>query len=652
MISVVRRGGCSMATYLVGADDKTLFKRRTTWDFEEALNQAQDGDVIELQRNFSPICEEDVIEIGKSIKIQGHTEKNGENLFTSNLPRIRVMDGAVVTLEKVEIAKNREKVNLLSVSGGSTLKAKDVRLKNSISKGKLFPIIYIDEQSKAYFDDVNVIKSSLEDQAHEIIVGNSEFSIESSTFEAVINLEKTQFFCNNSTVINDKSNTLFVHDNSTCIINNSFFSGGKILKDTTYPCIKAIDSKLTFNHVQIYQPKYNRALLTENSKVSITEGSVIDSATFKKSKVKMEDQILISESLAFESSNLDAVRVFIKGEENNKINFFADGTSVINADTIAFGILTDPNIRVERTVKFKVPNLNQLQYDQNEKDFVLDEENCFSIIGEVNKIDLFGDLTASQRLDAMTGLAGVKREVKEFIAMSEMNKRRKDSGLSSSGLNLHSLFLGNPGTGKTTVARLLGELLYQKGIIASKNFKEVDRSDLVAQYVGQTATKTKKVLESALGGVLFIDEAYTLAKSDGNDFGAEAIDEILKFMEDHRSDIVLIFAGYTDSMEKFLQMNEGLKSRIPNVFSFEDYTTDELIKIGLDELHKQKYVVDEKAYSELLLNNFSKSDDKSNGRWVRNLNERLTRKMALRLSADPQAKLTVITREDLEKTKI
>ena len=179
---------------------------------------------------------------------------------------------------------------------------------------------------------------------------------------------------------------------------------------------------------------------------------------------------------------------------------------------------------------------------------------------------------------------------------------------------------------------------------------ETSRSDLVGRYIGETAVKTREVLESALGGVLFIDEAYTLYAGDASykDYGIEAIDEIMKFMEDHRQDIVLIFAGYTHSMEKFLESNEGLRSRIPNTFVFEDYTQEELVRIGLEDLHGQKYKIDEKAYAGLVYKKHSESADNSNGRWVRNLNEKLVRKMAVRVARNPDADLALITREDIE----
>ena len=233
-----------------------------------------------------------------------------------------------------------------------------------------------------------------------------------------------------------------------------------------------------------------------------------------------------------------------------------------------------------------------------------------------------------------------------------MNKLRREKGLEDAPLTLHSLFLGNPGTGKTTVARLIGKILYQKGLIKSDKFVETSRSDLVGKFIGHTAKQTREVLESALGGVLFVDEAYTLATGGENDFGREAINEILKFMEDNREDIVIIFAGYTKSMMDFLETNEGLRSRIPNHFNFEDYTVDQLYEIGLLELQNQGYKLNHEKYAEFVKHNYNISNDNSNGRWIRNQNEKLRKKLALRLLDDINADITTITDEDMESAKL
>ena len=160
--------------------------------------------------------------------------------------------------------------------------------------------------------------------------------------------------------------------------------------------------------------------------------------------------------------------------------------------------------------------------------------------------------------------------------------------------------------------------------------------------------KTREVLESALGGVLFIDEAYTLYTGLNDDFGKEALDEVLKFMEDHRRDIVIIFAGYTKEMHDFLQVNSGLQSRIPTTFDFEDYSPDEIVEIGLLGLRKQGYQVNEALYGEIVKGNYMRANDHSNGRWVRNLNEKLLRQVSTRVTREGSTDYNSILDQDLE----
>lgn len=280
--------------------------------------------------------------------------------------------------------------------------------------------------------------------------------------------------------------------------------------------------------------------------------------------------------------------------------------------------------------------------------YTLNKKECNVDFG-IEAINTILKYMEDHRGEIMIIFAGYTKEVEQFISLAELNQKREEQGQINDDFTLHSLFLGNPGTGKTTVARIVGEILYEKGVIAARKFIEVSRSDLVAGYIGQTAIKTREVLESALGGVLFIDEAYSLSQGYSNDFGIEAIDEILKFMEDHRRDIVIIFSGYTEEMSEFLDMNSGLTSRIPHTFNFADYTPDEIVQIGLLGLHNAGYQVDEDYYRAVVTNNYSQTDDHSNGRWVRNLNEQIIMMMSRRVSDLEDADLNTILKEDLDQ---
>ena len=182
-------------------------------------------------------------------------------------------------------------------------------------------------------------------------------------------------------------------------------------------------------------------------------------------------------------------------------------------------------------------------------------------------------------LDSYIGLGAVKEEVHNLINMVQVYKLRREHDLPTTDMSLHMVFTGNPGTGKTMMARMMARIYRSLGILSKGQLVEVDRSGLVAGYVGQTALKTQKVIEKAMGGVLFVDEAYALNGKSENDFGQEAIDTLLKAMEDHRDDLVVIVAGYTDLMDKFIHSNPGLESSFNRFLLFEDYSLDELMAI-------------------------------------------------------------------------
>lgn len=240
------------------------------------------------------------------------------------------------------------------------------------------------------------------------------------------------------------------------------------------------------------------------------------------------------------------------------------------------------------------------------------------------------------QLNSLVGLQSVKDDVTSLIHLQEIQRIRKERGLKQIPLSNHLVFYGNPGTGKTTVARLLAKIYHAIGILSKGTLVEVDRSGLVGGYVGQTAIKTKSVLDSALGGVLFIDEAYALAYSNsGNDYGREAIDTILKGMEDNREDLIVIAAGYPDLMQKFIDSNPGLRSRFNKYIRFPDYTPDELIDIFKMLCDKSGYKISDEALklvSETLNKRYvNRGENFANGREVRNIFEVIISNQANRL---------------------
>jgi SpoVK/Ycf46/Vps4 family AAA+-type ATPase len=247
---------------------------------------------------------------------------------------------------------------------------------------------------------------------------------------------------------------------------------------------------------------------------------------------------------------------------------------------------------------------------------------------------------AVRELNALVGLDHVKCEIETLANLVRVQKMRHAHGLATPPLSLHLVFTGNPGSGKTTVARLLGRIYKALGVLTLGHVVEVDRSGLVAGYVGQTAIKTTEVIEKSLDGVLFIDEAYALARAESqNDFGQEAIDTLLKAMEDNRARLIVIVAGYTEPMKKFIESNPGLKSRFNKYIEFTDYTPEELIRIFNRLAEQNNYILTPEAQEQMrktLEREYAESGGKSaNARLVRNVFEIAIEHQANRVAQQP-----------------
>lgn len=291
-----------------------------------------------------------------------------------------------------------------------------------------------------------------------------------------------------------------------------------------------------------------------------------------------------------------------------------------------------------------------------DKKFSAPEEEMILEIKENNREERLNLLL--EELNQLIGLEDVKSEVISLINLIKVKKLREQYSLPQIDMSFHMVFTGNPGTGKTTVARLIASIYKELGILSNGNLVETDRSGLVAGYVGQTAIKVKEVIDRAIGGVLFIDEAYSITSSIGtNDFGSEAIDTLVKQMEDHRNDLVVIVAGYTKEMDQFLKSNTGLISRFNRFINFADYKEEELIEILCAMGMKSGFALEEDAISltKTYLSSMSKRDKKNfgNARGIRNMFEKLIVFQANRIVSnkafDENAldMLTSITKEDV-----
>lgn len=299
------------------------------------------------------------------------------------------------------------------------------------------------------------------------------------------------------------------------------------------------------------------------------------------------------------------------------------------------------NIGADETIELKTVDGQPYAIYKEQKILLTRRKNSTEELAEINT-----------EMDEIVGLEEVKDYVRSIEAHVKVQTQRRELGMKTAEVSKHMIFTGNPGTGKTTIARLLSRYMKAIGALSEGQLVEVTRADLVAQYVGQTAPLTMSVIKSAIGGVLFIDEAYSLYRGKDDAFGLEAIDTLVKAMEDNRDNLIVILAGYKKEMTTFLEANSGLKSRFPNVIEFPDYTGEELLKIAILQAKSKGYVIEDVAQTKLkhFFDEVQKTDaaEAGNGRFARNVIEEAILKQSKRLTHEPDADLSLLKDGDFD----
>lgn len=625
-----------MARYLIGNGPNA-------WNFNAAYDAAQDGDILEFQKDFCYEVDEK-FNIAKNLKICGQVDIHDDvRILNSGISgQFNIVGGTEVIIENMNIL-NKGNRPALSVYGQSTLKV----------FGSI--ITYTFENFDNYLvtsENSNLILESIvfsKDNGNKLKFENLNIEISDTDFNGFL-ADNTNIAIENCKMKYEDGNVINV--SSTSIKAKNILVESKSI-DGNYPSIwLGNGSYLNITESRVIQEKCLATIMIKENSCGILENSVVTSISMDDSRALIKDseilEILCVENFSYANLQND---VGLLGE-NWEIDMLVSGTSVVTGDNIIINRTANPNIRLidnSNMVFKKISHRDDITLDVEKDDS--SSYQLFSNTKEGGSSGIINDIDPYEQLDNLIGLDKVKSEIKKMFRLVDFNNKLISQGRSPQNQVLHSIFLGNPGTGKTTVARLIGRILFEKGVLSGEEyiFVEATESDLISSNVGGTAEKTMEILESARGGILFIDEAYTLNKTGNVNFGIEAINTILKFMEDYRDEIMIIFAGYTKEMEQFLKTNPGLSSRVPNVFDFEDYSVDEIVLMGEKILEKGEYVLEDRDYYSFnIKREYLSSLDKSNGRWIRNINEKILKSLANRVIEEDGEDLTTILNRDID----
>ena len=378
-----------------------------------------------------------------------------------------------------------------------------------------------------------------------------------------------------------------------------------------------------------------------------------DDSNRKKFYYKLEEFLKgNSKTITVVCGNSNEISSFFLGNENIKNNYFLFNIKCIKPSVQDVYQYILDNIDDHGDMRIKLLDYINLTYDKSD-DYVKYRDDLIKYISFNNELPKIEESKSLDEiffeLHELVGLDKVKKVLYDLVDVVNLKNKARDS-LKIKDINMHMVFLGNPGTGKTTVARIVSGILYNLGYIKEDKLIEVSVKDLVAEYVGQTAPKTMGVIEKSLNGVLFIDEAYALSVKENNSYNAEAIATLIQAMENYRDKLVVIFAGYTKEMRDFLDSNSGIVSRIGYTLEFDDYTTKELIQIFIGMTDKSGFIVEDEAikYLEDIINKYRNMKNFGNARFIRNIYEKTVIKHASNTKDNKQKKkLITITKDDI-----
>ena len=639
-----------MPTYQVGYDENT-------WEFNDAIGAANSGDVLEIQKNyFLNFSTDTAYEIDKNLTFLGLLdEENGEFFFTNKFQGTISLDcGASVVFENIWFT-NVNNTTLMTINENCSVTFKNCVFECTEEDNEYY-LIFAKDDSFVTFE--NCKTHFVSDKSNQtIFLKNCSLTENDCFFQWRTFCEGSQLKFTNTICENYSGNAVSIKKDSSLEANNCQFYGGDILK--SYPVIWIEDSYFRLETGTIGKMKRGQGLYADDkSEVSLTNVTA-QALDIRKSICLLEDcKILDLVFLGpFTYCYAQTVLSFLC-ESESSIPLRVYNGSTIFADQVLFEKALDVNIEATASSLVHVCELMYANGSSSELTIQTDEFSKMSAdVRHTTAAGAEGNENAAKELDSyeelqnLVGLEAVKKEIDTLIGMVDYNKQRVSRGEPPQQLVLHSLFMGNPGTGKTTVARLMGKILFERGALFGDTFKfvEVSESDLLSGYVNQTTTQTLAKLEEARGGVLFIDEAYSLDKKSTNDTGKEAITTILKYMEDHKNEIMIIFAGYTKEMEQFLQINPGLTSRVPNRLNFEDYSPEQIVQMGIKGLQKNRYeIADVEYYTRKVILEYNRSLDRSNARWIRNFNEKIIKQLIARVIAEKSEEISLITNADID----